>query len=131
MNHSNPIFAGLVEGLKPGSTRSMQAGATLTIDTKMLAAEERIRIVRAVERQVELADESLTVQRRAASAAERQADALETLVALFASCIGQGRSSCAPDAVPGSWAITDVNYLRAGDGTKSFGCDRSSEPDDD
>lgn len=131
MQRPDPVFAGLAEGLEPGRTRTMQAGDTLTIDTKMLAAEERIRIVRAVERQAELTEESLAVQRRAASAAERQADALETFVALFASCIGQGRSSCAPDTVPGSWAITDVNYLRAGDGTKSFGCDRSSEPDDD
>ncbi|MGY3514164.1 hypothetical protein [Bradyrhizobium lupini] len=131
MKRPDPVFAGLAEGLEPGGTRTMQARDTLTIDTEVLAAEERIRIVRAVERQTELGEVSLAVQQRAASAAERQAEAFETLVALFASCIGQGRSSCAPDSLPGSWAVSDVNYLRAGDGTKSFGCERSSEADDD
>ena len=131
MNQSEPVTAALAEGLKPGRTLAMRAGDTLRVDPATLRAEERIRIVRAVERQAGLAETSLAVQQRIADAAERQADALETLVALFASCIGQGRSTCAPDSTPGSWAVSDVNYLRAGDGTKSFGCDRPSEPDDD
>ncbi|MET4603278.1 hypothetical protein ABIB90_002756 [Bradyrhizobium sp. JR4.1] len=130
MNRPNPAFAGLAEGLRPRGVDS-EPSDTVTIDTEMLAAEERIRIVRAVERQAEQAELSLAVKQRVASAAERQADALETLVALFASCIGWGRSSCAPESVPGSWVVSDVNYLRAGDGTKSFGCERSSESDDD
>lgn len=131
MNHSDPVAAGLAEGLRPGRTLTMRPGDTLPLDIATLRAEERIRIVRALERQTEQAETNLAVQQRIADAAERQAEALETLAALFASCIGQGRSTCAPDNVPGSWAIADVNYLRAGDGTKSFGCDRPSEPDDD
>lgn len=120
MNESNPVAAGLAEGLRP---RGVEVD-TLTIDTEMLAAEERIRIVRAVERQAELSQSILAAQ-------SRQADALETIAALLASCIGRGHSSCAPDSLPGSWAVSDVHYLRTGDGNKAFACERPSESDDD
>ncbi|WP_271606612.1 hypothetical protein [Bradyrhizobium sp. CCBAU 11434] len=118
MNHSNPVFAGLTEGLEPCRTRKTQAGDAITIDSELLAAEERIRIVRAVERQAELAEESLAIQRRAASAAERQAEAIETLVALFASTLGVGTASCAD-----SQNYQTVNFIRTGLGRKGFACD--------
>lgn len=118
MNQSDPVTAALAEGLKPGRTLAMRAGHTLRVDPATLRAEERIRIVRAVERQADLAEESLVVQRRAASAAERQAEALETLVALFASTLGVGTASCAnsDDNEP-------VNFIRTGLGRKGFACD--------
>lgn len=130
MKHSDPVRAGLAEGLRPRDVEPAQS-ETVTVDVALLRAAERLRVVRAVEHQAELSDSILAAQLRTANAAERQADALETLTALFASCIGRGHSSCAPDSIPGSWAVSDVFYLRAGDGTKSFGCDRPSEPDDD
>jgi|GEM_PF-4184759 len=64
-------------------------------------------------------------------AIERQADALELIATLFGSCIGLGHTSCAPRMIPGTWTGSDVNFLRTGDGNKSFGCDRPSESDDD
>ncbi|KYK44297.1 hypothetical protein A1D31_36740 [Bradyrhizobium liaoningense] len=116
MNQSNPVIAGLTEGLRPRGEPEQRD--TITFDTELLAAEERIRIVRAAERQAELAEESLAVQRRAASAAERQAEAFETLVALFASTLGVGIVSCA-----NSENYETVNFIRTGLGRKGFACD--------
>lgn len=121
MNQSDPVTAALAEGLKPGRTLAMRAGDTLSIDLATLRAEERIRIVRAVERQADLAEESVAVQRRAASAAERQAEALETLVALFASTLGVGTASCGDPAT-----YQNVNFIRTGLGRKDFVCDADS-----
>lgn len=117
MNQRNPVIAGLLEGLRPRGVEPEQSD-TITIDTELLAAEERIRIVRAVERQAKLVEESLAVQRRAASAAERQAEAFETLVALFASTLGVGIVSCA-----NSENYETVNFIRTGLGRKGFACD--------
>lgn len=57
---------------------------------------------------------------RSALAAERQADALETLTALFASLIGVSTARCSDDA-NGDYS---VNYLRASGDGKPFRCDQ-------
>ncbi|MGY3618421.1 hypothetical protein [Bradyrhizobium sp. USDA 10063] len=104
---------------------------TITVDIEALRASERLRIVKATEWQAKLIERSLAAQLRLAEAAERQALALENITLLFESCIGRGVSSCPPSDSMGQWGISDVLYLRTGDGTKSFGCDKLSASDDD
>lgn len=70
------------------------------------------------------------MQERILKATERQAKALETLVALFAGCIGVGTSACAGAMSFDSYDMRDVFYLRTGEGRRSFGCDLAIEPDD-
>jgi hypothetical protein len=67
---TDPVFAGLAKGLKPD---------TITVDIDALRAAERLRVIKTTERLTELTEESLAVQVRLADAAERQADALETI----------------------------------------------------
>lgn len=133
MTHSNPVSEGLAEGLAaPSVTMRLAAGDrhglkprepdTITVDLEALRAAERLRIVKAVERQAELAETNLAVQQRIADAAARQAEALEIIAALFASTIGVGNVTCGHE--PG---VTEtVNFLRTGSGRKDFRCDADS-----
>jgi hypothetical protein len=103
---SNPIFDSLAEGLKPrADTIPANTLALIGIDAKLNRIER--------------------VQERSAQAAERQADAMETFVALFASCIGVTRAYCPGE--PNSTPV--VNYIRASGDGKNFKCD--TEDDDD
>jgi len=114
----DPVFAGLSLGLKPVDLDLPPD--TITIDTELLRARERLRTVKATERLADLAERSLSAQLRTAQAAERQADALEVVAALFASVIGVANAKCGigPDE------RTDVvNFLRTGRGVKDFPCD--------
>ncbi|WP_338687744.1 hypothetical protein V5279_22535 [Bradyrhizobium sp. 26S5] len=60
---------------------------------------------------------------RIAAAAERIAESTETLMALFASLIGQGKATCLSFDGTGPTTQPAVNFLRTGDGTKAFACD--------
>ena len=85
----DPVFSGLAIGLKPADI-DMPADTISLTDEQLetLRASERIRTVRATERLAYLAEKSLAAQLRTARAAERQAEALEIIAALFASVVG-------------------------------------------
>ncbi|WP_407194287.1 hypothetical protein [Bradyrhizobium sp. STM 3566] len=125
MTYSDPVYAGLIEGLKPGRTRTLDAGDTLTLKPKLLRAAERLRIVRAVERQAELSESILAAHLRIADAVERQADALELIGGLFASTIGVGTAACGANG-PDPTTYQTVNFVRTGLGRKDFVCDGDS-----
>ena len=116
------VFEGLAVGLTPADF-DLPDGV-ITIDLDLLAARERLRAVKALERQTELAELNLAAQNRAANA-------LEKIAALFAGCVGVGQSRCAGAMSSDPYTSRDVFYLRTGEGHRSFGCDRPSEPDDD
>ncbi|MCA1401922.1 hypothetical protein [Bradyrhizobium sp. BRP56] len=65
---------------------------------------------------------------RLVDAAERQADAFETFVALFASCIGTTQAFC-PGRTEGETPL--VNFLRASADGRTFKCDSSPHGGDD
>lgn len=121
MKHLDPVTTGLAERLKPGQSLGIKAGDTLKISPKLLRAGERLRIVRAVERQAELSESIIAAQVRIAEAAERQADALELIGGLFASIIGVGTAACGQPAT-----YNTVNFVRTGLGRKDFACDAES-----
>ena len=81
----DPVFEGLATGLKPADLEL--AEDVISIDLELLRARERLRGVKATERLVDLAEETLAGQLRIAKAAERQAEALEAIAALFACVI--------------------------------------------
>ena len=81
----DPVFAGLSAGLKPADLELPPD--TITVDIELLRARERIRLVKATERLADLAEQALAAQLRMANAAERQAEALEGLAALFACAV--------------------------------------------
>lgn len=120
---TDPVFGGLAEGLKPlapGRTTRMRAGDRLAIkETISVQEAAAINIAAKLDRLEKL-------QERAVDAAERQADALETFVQLFASCIGVTTAWCPgePEASP------VVNYIRSGKG-EPFRCDASGGAEDD
>ena len=96
---TNLVTGALAEGLKPrADTLSIRDATLLAIDAKLSRLER--------------------LHERTAQAAEDQAVAMQTFVALFASCIGVTTAWCLgePDSSPA------VNYLRSGDG-KPFRCD--------
>lgn len=97
----NPVFEGLAEGLKPSDVISSRDLALIGIDAKLA---------------------------RLADAAERQADAFETFVTLFASCIGTATAFC-PGRAEGE--TPPVNFLRASADGKPFRCDAAPDGADD
>lgn len=110
---TDPVYDGLAEGLKPcadtarrryskGETISLNEAAALNIAAKIGRLE--------------------ALQERAVKAAEKQADAMETFVALFASVIGQAYAWC-----PGETEASPVvAYIRSGTG-ESFKCDKEAD----
>jgi len=99
--------------------------------SEIMRAFERTRIVRALESLDETAELTLVAQQRIAEASERQAAALENIAAMFAGCIGTGASACAGASSSDPYEVHNVLYLRTGEGRRNFGCDRSTELDDD
>ncbi|MGY3589006.1 hypothetical protein ACVIGB_002039 [Bradyrhizobium sp. USDA 4341] len=101
--------------LEPGKAAHVQAGDTLgpqpgisTRDLALIGIDAKLA--------------------RLTDAAERQADALETFVTLFASCIGTTHAFCpgrAEDETP------HVNFLRASADGGPFRCDSSPDEADD
>lgn len=110
------VFEGLAAGLTPADLDL--PNDTITVDVALLQARDRLRIVRATEENVKL-------QRRIADAAERQADAFETLMTLFASTIGVGTAMCGA-TLDGTLRHETVNFIRTGLGRKNFACDGDS-----
>lgn len=117
-NMTDPVFEGLAQGLKPlapGRATRMRAGDRLAIkETLSVQEAAAINIAAKLDRLEKL-------QERAAEAAERQAEAMETLAALLASCIGVGSARC---YAGGDYARdVPLNYLRSGNGARPFACD--------
>ncbi|OAF14113.1 hypothetical protein [Bradyrhizobium neotropicale] len=100
---SDPVFEGLAEGLKP------PADTVPTRDLALIAIGAKLD--------------------RLAEASERQADALEVLAALMASCVGVGSARCYGDGERFGHEVP-LNYLRSGDGSKPFACDADKSSDD-
>lgn len=89
----------------------------------LLALSEDARLGRAADALEKIA--------AAAPQLERVADALETLTALLASCIGVGSARCYVEGERHGKEVP-LNYLRTGNGAKPFACDAdSAESDDD
>ena len=105
---NDPVFDGLAEGFKPSAD-------AIPVNTLAL-----INISATLGRLEKL-------QERATQAAERQAAAMETFVALFASCIGVTRAYCPGE--PNSTPV--VNYIRASGNGKNFNCDQTEYVEDD
>ncbi|WP_439368515.1 hypothetical protein [Bradyrhizobium sp. DASA03120] len=126
MKHTtDPVIAGLIEGLRP---RTIAPEAeTITLDIDAIRADERLRLIQAAESLAETAEHQLAAQLRTAKAAERQANALETLVALFASCVGRGSASGPGQCSSDSWTSEPVNYFRASSTGNSFKPDRDDD----
>ena len=105
---NNLVVDAIADGLKPqADTLSVGECTMLSIDAKLGRIE--------------------ALQERAVVAAERQADALETIAALFASCIGVSNAWC-PDSTNDSPA---VNYIRASGDGKPYRCDQTTGQHDD
>ncbi|UPK14459.1 hypothetical protein IVA93_15460 [Bradyrhizobium sp. 155] len=85
--------------------------------TDLLALSEDARLGRAADALEKIA--------AAAPQLERVADALETLTALLASCVGVGSSRCYVEG-EGRGKEVPLNYLRTGNGAKPFACDADS-----
>lgn len=83
----------------------------------LLALSEDARLGRAADALEKIA--------AAAPQLERVADALETLTALLASCIGVGSARCYVEG-EGQGKEVPLNYLRTGNGAKPFACDADS-----
>lgn len=98
---TNPVFDGLAEGLDP-NFMPLREAAAISIAAKLNRLEK--------------------LQERAVEAAERQANALETMTALLASCIGVGNARCYADNARFGQEVP-INYFRSGDGTQHFACD--------
>jgi transglutaminase-like putative cysteine protease len=106
---NDPIFKGLAEGLKPrADTIPVNTLALININATLGRLEK--------------------LQERAAQAADRQASALETMVALFASVIGAGTATCYDD---GRITNPAVFFLRTGNGAKAFACDENNLDSED
>lgn len=90
--------------------------------TDLLALSEDARLGRAADALEKIA--------AAAPQLERLADAVETLTALLASCIGVGSARC---YVEGEQSGRDVplNYVRSGNGAMPFACDADKVGSDD
>lgn len=116
---TNPLIEGIADGLKPSALAApMRAGDKLgKQDTIPVHEAAAINIAAKLGRLEAL-------QERAVKAAEKQADAMETFVALFASVIGQAYAWC-----PGETEASPVvNYIRSGTG-ESFNCDKEADDD--
>jgi hypothetical protein len=137
MTHPDPVSGGLAAGLKlrlaagdklrlsdsePLRFDGTTEGDMITVDLEALRAAERLRIVKALERQNDLAETNLLVQERIADAAGRQAEAFEIIAALFASTIGVGNVTCGHE----SGVTQSVHFLRTGSGREDFRCDTDS-----
>ncbi|MCD9825461.1 hypothetical protein [Bradyrhizobium japonicum] len=70
--------------------RLLETEDLLDVGVETLRAEERLRVVAAVERQAQLAEAALKLQERSALAQERQATAAEDLVTPLQSVLGIG-----------------------------------------
>jgi hypothetical protein len=116
----NLAIEAIAEGLKPRPH-------TFPVDLATIRAAERLRLVAAAERQTELMEASLAAQQRLADAAERQANALEIVAGLFASCVGVTNAWCPNDA---NEAPT-INFLRTSSDGKPFRCDQTEGDDDE
>ncbi|MET4479471.1 hypothetical protein [Bradyrhizobium sp. F1.13.3] len=82
--------------------------------TDLLALSEDARLGRAADALEKIA--------AAAPQLERLADAMETLTALLASCIGIGAARCYAEGERLGNHVP-LNYLRTGNGAKPFACD--------
>ncbi|MGL9621560.1 hypothetical protein QRQ56_26440 [Bradyrhizobium sp. U531] len=82
--------------------------------TDLLALSEDARLGRAADALEKIA--------AAAPQLERVADAVETLTALLASCIGVGSARCYAEGERLGKEVP-LNYLRTGNGAKPFACD--------
>jgi hypothetical protein len=127
MSHpmNNPVTEGLAVGLKPSALAAvMRKGAKLgRQDTISVHEAAAINIAAKIGRLEAL-------QERAVEAAERQANALEVLAGLFASCVGVGSARCYVEGAQGSREVP-LNYLRSGNGAMPFACDADKAGDDD
>ncbi|MGY4570805.1 hypothetical protein [Bradyrhizobium sp. USDA 3256] len=122
---TNLVAEALAEGLKPahvqrtalksGIVAHMRAGDKLALQPGISTRDLALIGI----------DAKLT---RLADAAERQADALETFVALFASLIGTANAFC-PGRTEGETPL--VNFLRASADGRPFRCDLTPDRDDD
>lgn len=121
-------FDGTAEGVKinlqPDVVTRMMAGDKLAIkDTISVNEAAAINIAAKLGRLEAL-------QQRAVEAAERQADALEVLAGLFASCVGVGSARCYAEGEHGSREVP-LNYFRSGNGAMPFACDADKAGGDD
>lgn len=66
---------------------------------------------------------------RIADATERQSVALERIASTLAAVTGRSYSECT--RITGPYKLSDVSFIRTGDGRAGFGCDESVEDDDD
>ncbi|WP_271502456.1 hypothetical protein [Bradyrhizobium sp. CCBAU 11357] len=124
----DPVFAGLAEGLRPRAVAPEPE--TITLDIDAIRADERFRIIQAVESLAETAEHQLAAQLRTANAAERLANSIETLVGLFASCVGRGSASGPGQCSSDPWTSEPVNYFRASSTGNSFKPDRDGDDDE-
>jgi hypothetical protein len=108
---SDPVFDGLADGLKPGNAVSLKPDDSIPVrEAALLAIGAKLD--------------------RLAEASERQADALEILVGLFASCVGVGSARCFSEGERFGREVP-LNFIRAGSGVKPFACDADSPSTND
>ncbi|RZN09482.1 MULTISPECIES: hypothetical protein [unclassified Bradyrhizobium] len=67
---------------------------------------------------------------RTADATERLANSIETITALFASCIGRGEATAPGGDSMDSWRSAPVNYFRASDTANKFKLEREDGDDE-
>lgn len=90
--------------------------------TELLALSEDARLGRTADALEKIA--------AAAPQLERIADAVETLTALLASCIGVGSARCYAEGEQHGREVP-LNYLRSGNGAMPFACDADKMGSDD
>lgn len=122
---NNPLIDGLAEGLKPSELPTAMTVDDLSGKQDTISVHEAAAInIAAKLGRLE------ALQERAVKAAERQADALEVLAGLFASCVGVGSARCYVEGDQGSQEVA-LNYFRSGNGAMPFACDADKAGGDD
>ena len=106
---------------RQSSKMAARKGDTVSL-TDLLALSEDARLGRSADALEKIA--------AAAPQLERLADAVETLTALLASCIGVGSARCYAEGAQGSREVP-LNYFRSGNGAMPFACDADKAGDDD
>ena len=109
-DQASPVLAQIAE-----TARRVAESAADSRDTISVQEAAAINIAAKIGRLEKL-------QERAVEAAERQAEAMEMLAALLASCIGVGSARCYAEGGQGSRDVP-LNYLRSGNGAMPFACD--------
>lgn len=102
---------------------------TLSV-TELAAISIDNRFTRIAEALEKIADAAERIADSAPNSA-RIGDSLELLTALLASTVGVGISTCHPAESTGQATTQPINFIRTGDGRKSFTCDATNADDRD